>query len=161
MDNWTINHVSFWGYFFTTLVVYLFALIVGGINNNNFNNVRPSFSVSANANTVLWAIALFVLALGTYYGSYNEEMTMILGLLFGLQLFFFIAYFVVFQRFADYTDAFWALVIIFILGLGSLWVLFSCGCTQAAVLVLLYVIWVGYELAVTYQAMKNSGQGFS
>ena len=156
----TVQRGAFWGYLLSALVALLLAGIVGGINNSALERNRPPFALPRNVAALVWIVALALLAMGIYYGTFSVDMATagIINILFFLQLIFFVAWSLVYQRFGDLNNSFWAGVILFILGLATLYFLWQAGARQASILVLLYLVWLGYEVFISWQALRRSGQ---
>lgn len=155
-----VQRGAFWSYLLAILVALLLAGIIGGINNPTLERNRPPFALPRNLASLVWIVALALLAMGIYYGTFCVDMATaaIINILFILQLIFFVAWSFVYQRFGDLNNAFWAGIILFILGLATLFFLWQAGAVQASILVLFYLVWLGYEIAVTFYALKRSGQ---
>ncbi len=160
IDRSTLQRGAFWGYLLSVLITVLLAFILGGINNPALERNRPPFALPSNISALIWVVALAFLAMGVYYGTFCVDMATaaIINLLFVLQLIFFVAWFVVFQRFGDFNNSFWAGIILFILGLATLFFLWQAGARQASILVILYLVWLGYNVFVSWQALQRGGQ---
>ena len=160
IDRSTLQRGAIWGYLLAVLIAVLLAFILGGINNPALERNRPPLALPGNVAALIWIVALAFLAMGIYYGTFCVDLATaaIINFLFALQLIFFVAWFFVYQRFGDFNNSFWAGIILFVLGLATLFFLWQAGARQASILVLLYLIWVGYEVFISWQALRRGGQ---
>ena len=158
INRGTLQRGAVWGYLLAVLIAVLLAFILGGINNPALERNRPPLSIPGNITALIWIVALAFLAMGIYYGTFSVDLATaaIINFLFILQLVFFMAWFFVYQRFGDFNNAFWAGIILFVLGLATLFFLWQAGARQASILVLLYLIWIGYNIVVAWQALHGN-----
>lgn len=158
-----IQRNAFWGYLFVILITLLIAGTLGGISNTSSEKYRPVYALPQNVAFLIWFVALVFLAVGVYYGTFhtNAMTAGLLNILFMLQLVFFVIWFFVYNRFGDYNSAFWAGIILFILGLATLFFLWNAGQMQGSILVLLYLIWVGYQIFISWSSLNRNGQNIA
>ena len=157
-EDANIQRGAFWGYLFVAIITLLLASIIAGINNPALERNRPAYALPRDVAAFVWILALPLLALGIYYGTFcvDEGTAAIINILFFLQLLFFVAWALVYQRFGDFNNALWAGIFLFIMGLATLYFLWQAGATQASVLVLLYLIWLGYEVFILWERTRNA-----
>ena len=150
---------ALWGYLFAVLLTVIFAYILGGFNNN-FDTSNLQGIIPDGWSSLIWILALVFLALGVYYATFCVDLVTagVINSLLVLQLLFFIAWFIVFQRFGDFTSAFWAAIILLVLALATLFFLWQAGAYQASFFVIIYLIWLGYALWLTWQYLQQNGQ---
>jgi tryptophan-rich sensory protein len=148
---------AFWGYALVIIVTLILAAILGNQPNSR---PRPPYGLPRNYDRLVWFVALILLALGVYYGTLcaNLATGALINLFFILQLIFFLAWTLVYDRFDDLNASFWAGVVVFLLGLATLFFLWQAGAIQASILVLIYLVWVGYEVFVIWDCLRKGGQ---
>lgn len=148
---------AFWGYLLTILVTISLAFILGGVSNANLERNRGPFSLPRNWAALIWILALAFLVVGIYYGTFCIDLLTAgaLNLLLILQLIFFVAWFVTYYRFGDFTSAFWGGLILILLALATLFFLWQAGAFQSSILVIIYLAWLLYEVVILYYSTKH------
>ena len=150
-------------YLIVAFVAILLASVVGKLGDHNLEKNRPPFAPPRDLAILIWAFALAFLAMGVYRGAscVDPARATTINILFFLQIIFFIAWTVVYQRFNDYVNTLWSGFILIVLGLATIFFLWQVRNIQAIILVLIYLVWVGYEVFNSWHIMKRCAQNNS